>query len=184
MATLKTRFQISAGRLLIASCMLAGCGSGGGAADPTPIPYTPRAVATPVPGAPTAIPPRFPPSVTVTPTPTPTTMTFTFRGICAATQDIRLRLFDPTLNLIYLDGMRDYVITSSVRSVSIACHPGDEICYGGQVALTIPTVVTNPTPTPNTVTTFGVGLNNDRTCSNCCFTCAGIRVPEIDLSCS
>ena len=110
-------------------------------------------------------------------------MTFTFKGVCNATQEIRLRLFDQTLNLIYLDGMHDYVITSSVQSISIDCRSGDTICYGGQVALTTPTAIVNPKPTPRALTTFGVGLNNDQTCRDCCFTCATTMIPEIDLRC-
>ena len=159
---------------------LVGCG-GNDSGRPTPVPTRP--VPTPVPGAPTMIPPRFPASATPTPTTTPAMMGFSFRNACAAAQEVNLRLFDVTAGLIYLDNMRDYVITSSVRAISIVCLPGDSICYGGQGVVPTPPLA-QATPTPNPALTFGVGLNNDQECSDCCFTCVGGKtIPQINLRC-
>ena len=174
---------------LLVGCALAGCGSGGGPGIPPPGP-TRVPLPTLAPGEPTPLPPHFPPSATATSTPTPVVMSFTFRNQCAARQEIRLRLFDETLNLIYLDHMHDYIIASTPADISITCSAGDKICYGGQVATATPTrsVIpkqsTTPQPTPTPVTTFGVGLNNDQVCDSCCFTCAGGTISPIDLRCT
>jgi hypothetical protein len=86
-------------------------------------------------------------------------------------------------DLIYLDNMHDYIITA-VRAISIVCVPDDSICYGGQGVTPTPRPSAGATPTPNPALTFGVGLDNDRECSDCCFTCVGGRtVPQINLRC-
>jgi hypothetical protein len=177
------------------ACIVAGCGSGSGPGIPTPGPAR-APLPTLVPGAPTPIPPRLPPPATATPTPTPAMMTFTFRDACAASQLARLRLFDETLDLIFLDDMHDYIITSIPADISIACRGGNQICYGGQFVSAGPTPSPTPSPIPSTTpsttpqptavsaSTFGVGLNNDRPCGNCCFTCAETTIPRIDLRCT
>jgi hypothetical protein len=180
---------------VLVACSIAGCGTGSLSGIPTPGP--PRApLPTLVPGAPTPIPPRFPPPATLTPTPTPVMMTFTFRNACAAAQVARLRLFDETLDLIFLDDRHDYIIAAIPAQISIGCRAGNEICYGGQLVSLGPTPsptpspilsttpATTPQPTPNFASTFGVGLNNDRPCANCCFTCAEATIPRIDLRCT
>jgi hypothetical protein len=79
-------------------------------------------------------------------------MMFTFRNACSATKKIRLRLFDKTANLIYLDDMHDYVITSAPVTISILCNPGNKICYGGVDGGATPTpsrtATRSRTPTP------------------------------------
>jgi hypothetical protein len=162
--------------------LVSACGTGTTEA-PLPIP-TRQIFPTRGPGTPTLPNPRPASSATPTPTPTPVTMKFSFKAICQSGQEIRLRLFDVTDDLIFLDDMHDFIITSSVTPISIACRSGNTICYGGQTSTTTRTPSTPPQPTPTPAMTFGVGLNNDQQCSDCCFECvAGTTVPEIDLSC-
>ena len=185
MATLRTRLgRLAMGQVvaLLIACFVAGCGSGGGPGIPTPGP-TRVPAPTVTPGGPTPIPPHFPPTATPTGSPTPAIMNFTFRDACSAAQTIRLRLFDETKDLIYLDGMSDYIITATPRPISIACALGDQMCYGGQDAKATPTPGPIPNRTPITLKMWGVGLNNDRSCTDCCFTCASKTIPQIDLRC-
>ena len=127
-------------------------------------------------------------------------MTFTFRNACPSAELARLRLFDETLGLIFLDNMHDYLVTAIPAEISIGCQAGNEICYGGRFVAAGPTAsptpsptpsttpatppAVTPSPTPNVAIAFGVGLNNDRPCSNCCFTCAETTIPRIDLRCA
>ncbi len=176
-------------------CALAGCGTGSLSGVPTP--GSARApLPTLAPGAPTPIPPHGPPTAAPTRTPTPVVMSFTFRNACTTAQAARLRLFDETLDLIFLDDMHDYVVTAIPKDISIDCRAGNQICYGGQFVSLGPTPSptpspipsttpsTTPQPTPVSAARFGVGLNNDRPCGNCCFTCAETTIPRIDLRCT
>ena len=180
---------------VLMGCIVAGCGSGSVSGIPTPGPSR-VPLPTLVPGAPTPIPPHFPPPATANLAPTPAMMTFTFRDACAASQAARLRLFDETLDLIFLDDMHDYIITSIPAEIVIACQAGNQICYGGRFVSLGPTPSPTPSPIPSTTpsvtpeptpvsaSAFGVGLNNDRPCGNCCFTCAETTIPRIDLRCT
>ena len=184
---------------LLLGCALLGCGTGSGPGFPTPG-ATRVPLPTLEPGAPTPLPPHFPAPPTLTPTPTPVVMMFTFRNACAAARVARLRLFDETLDLIFLDQMHDYIVTAVPAEISIGCRAGSEICYGGQFVSVGPTPSPTPSATPATTpastppatpqstpvsaSRFGVGLNNDRPCSNCCFMCAETTIPRIDLRCT
>jgi hypothetical protein len=174
-------------RLLVSpliAALVSACGSGGPSAVPGLAP-TRQIFPTAGPGTPTLPRPRFPPTPTPTATGTPPVMTFSFKSACPLGQTIRLRLFDETDGLIFLDDMHDFIITSSATSIAIACRIGNNICYGGlTTTATTPAPSTTPQPTPTPANTFGVGLNNDQQCSDCCFVCAGgATVPEIDLRC-
>jgi|ERR1043166_664767 hypothetical protein len=157
------------------------------AAVPRRVP-TRQVFPTPGPGTPTLPNPR--PALTATPTATvtPVIMKFNFKAVCQVGEEIRLRLFDETDNLIFLDNMHDFILTSSSPTptpISIACRSGNNICYGGVSSVTTSrTPSGSPPPTPTPRASFGVGLNNDQQCDGCCFVCASVTpVPEIDLRC-
>ena len=132
MAAVATRaVKLRVTRQLVAvfvGCVMAGCGTGNGPDMPTPGP-TRAPLPTLVPGAPTPLPPRPPVPPTLTPTPTPVMMMFTFRNACAAAQVARLRLFDETLDLVFLDDMHDYLVTGIPAEISIGCRAGWRPAY-------------------------------------------------------
>ena len=88
---------------------------------------------------------------------------------------IYFRFFDETDNLVWPPPPSDYYFpySNQVYATTISCKTGAKICYGGSF-------YTN-TEQPNY---WGVGINNDEACPNCCYTCGDTTTPVNILSCS
>jgi len=88
---------------------------------------------------------------------------------------IYYRFFDETDNLVWPAPPNAYYFpySDTVYTSPLSCQTGAKICYGGSF-------YTN-TEAPQY---WGVGINNDESCANCCFTCQDGTTPTIELSCS
>jgi Putative Ig domain len=88
---------------------------------------------------------------------------------------IWFRFFDETNNLVWPAPPNAYYFQNSnqVYAQPISCQTGAKVCYGGSF-------YTN-TEEPEY---WGVGINNDESCPNCCYTCETGTTPVNLLSCS
>jgi len=88
---------------------------------------------------------------------------------------IYYRFFDETDNLVWPAQPNAYYFPYSdqVYTTTLSCQTGAKICYGGSF-------YTN-TEQPEY---WGVGIDNDESCPNCCFTCENSSTPINLLSCS
>lgn len=88
---------------------------------------------------------------------------------------IWFRFFDETDALIWpaTPNYFYFPYSSQVYSQTISCKTGAKICYGGSF-------YTN-TEQPEY---WGVGINNDESCPNCCYTCEAGTTPVNNLSCT
>lgn len=74
-------------------------------------------------------------------------------------QDIDYKFFDENRNLVWPGATTHWTISGGGSvSWTLACYTGDNICFGGN---------------GHTISTryWGVGLNRDQSCTNCCRTC-------------
>ena len=91
-------------------------------------------------------------------------MTLTIADHCSDGLGMHFRMFDRDNNLIYPNSSQVFVIGPGGSSTqTINCDPGARICYGA---------VTNP---PNG-SHWGIGIDGNFGCDNCCFTCNGQSV--------
>jgi hypothetical protein len=90
-------------------------------------------------------------------------------------QTIYFKFFDETLNLVWPAPPNVYYFPDSnqVYSDALACTTGDQICYGGSFS-----------ETSEAPDYWGVGINNDEQCENCCYTCQTATTQVNDLSCN
>ena len=56
----------------------------------------------------------------------------------------------------------------AAKSVPVACNAGENICYGAWVA-------------GDDRVTWGVGPDNDHSCSDCCYVCVGKTTAEVRI---
>jgi Putative Ig domain len=88
---------------------------------------------------------------------------------------IYFKFFDETDNLVWPAPPNAYFFpySNEAYSTTISCQTGAQICYGGSF-------YTN-TEQPDY---WGVGINNDESCPNCCYTCENTTTPVNLLNCS
>jgi Putative Ig domain len=88
---------------------------------------------------------------------------------------IYFKFFDETDNLVWPAPPNAYFFpySNEAYSTTISCQTGAQICYGGSF-------YTN-TEQPDY---WGVGINNDESCANCCYTCENTTTPVNILNCS
>ena len=86
----------------------------------------------------------------------------TFKLTNNAPNTIRVKLFSQTRRgWQWPSASRHWVLDDGRQHSLVAgqCRPGEKICYGGSYK--------------NKSKHWGVGLDGNRTCSNCCITCGG-----------
>lgn len=119
------------------------------------------------PPPPAAAPPPAPQPSTPAPPPPPSStarMEWSLSDGCNDGRGIAVRLFDKSNNLVWPGGGQ-YWYADPGRSVDvvIACQRSARICFGAETE-------------PRTSSYWGVGLDGNRGCDACCFTCGDIRV--------
>lgn len=71
---------------------------------------------------------------------------------------------------VWPGGDKVYLLDAgSIKEVTVSCNPGEKICYGAWIA-------------GNDSIPFGVGPDNNRSCSNCCYICVAHTMETIDLT--
>jgi hypothetical protein len=127
--------------------------------SPTPPAPTPPAPTPPAPTPPAPTPPAPPP---------PSIMTFEMRNACS--QRIDFKFYDRANNLVWPSANTHYEMSAgSSRAVSLNCKTGANVCFGATSA--------------DRSQYWGVGVNGDHGCENCCATCSDRRVTPAALSC-
>lgn len=89
-------------------------------------------------------------------------MTWQMSDGCSDGQATHLKFFDRTNNLVWPSSSEVYVlgVQGQTYTFNLSCATGANICYGAE-----------PASRPGTY--WGVSLDNDNGCSNCCGTCNG-----------
>ena len=105
------------------------------------------------------------------PTTTTTSMRWTLINACNNGRGLQARFFDKTNNLVWPpDSSKVYVTgAGGTIDVSLAATAGAKICYGAQ-------------PDPPNNSHWGIGINGDQGCTDCCYTGANTTV-QLNLSC-
>ncbi len=111
-------------------------------------------------------PPPPPPSSTVT-------MNFSITDGCNDGYFTRFKFYDVDNDLVWPNANTHYTTPGlGVRSTKpLACIPGAKICYGASLQA------------DGGGTYWGIGLNGDRSCTNCCYTCTGGSTAGKNLTC-
>jgi hypothetical protein len=127
----------------------------GSAPPPPPRPACPVSPTTPT---------QPPPSAT-------TAMTWSLTDACNDGRGIQVRFFDKTNNLVWPpDNTQVYVAgQNGTVNVSLAAQAGAKICYGAQ-------------PDPPNNRYWGVGIDGNSGCTDCCYTAAATTV-RLNLAC-
>lgn len=74
----------------------------------------------------------------------------------------RLSFYSQDRNFLWPGGGRDYIVDSELRSYSLSCQTGEQVCFGAW--------------TRSSSDYWGVGYNNQYNCHNCCRICNGQTV--------
>lgn len=105
-------------------------------------------------------------------TQTPTfysTITLGIRDLCYDGYRIDFRYFDETNNLVWPSSTENYYTSydNTLYTNNLTCITGAQICYGGETGASY----------------WGVGLNDEHTCTSCCVTCSDDGWHNWDLTC-
>ena len=91
--------------------------------------------------------------------------TLTFRVQNDYRYTVHLQFFSQSRNHVWPDSGRVWVLDDgSVHTYRLGCNSGEKICYGAAVS-------------GNYDTFWGVSLDNNESCSDCCYTCNGGTTP-------
>lgn len=137
--------------------------------NPTSSP-TPRPTATPPVVQPPPTPPP-PPPATPPPPSQNARMEWSLSDGCNDGRGIGVKLFDKTNNLVWPNASQYWTAgPGGSVDVAISCQRGARICFGASTD-------------PVTSRYWGVGLDGNRGCDSCCFTCGDFYVSR-SLVCS
>lgn len=113
------------------------------------------------------------------------TLVWSFRDACNDRHDTQLRFFeysDPNDRKLGLSGQRPggnqvYKLTGTTQTYRLGnCMPGAKVCYGARPYA------------PNSTRYWGVSLDGDESCQDCCYICPASGAQQIEstrsLSCS
>lgn len=110
-----------------------------------------------------------PPPPPPPPPPSSSVITFTLADYCNDGYRIDFRFYDETNGLVWPSSTENYYTPGYgiPTSQNLSCNTGATVCYGG-----------------NTGSIFwGVGLNNNQSCSNCCISCQNGNSLSQNLTC-
>ena len=99
------------------------------------------------------------------------TVTFQVKDTCNDKQDIMFKFYDETNKLVWPSVNKSYY-TEKYNYYSLnrlSCSKGANICVGGS--------------TPDYSKPFGVGINNDSSCADCCGRCNNGSIYLVKLAC-
>lgn len=101
------------------------------------------------------------------------TLVWPFEDSCSDGYTTQLRFFDAANGLIWPSNDEVYILEGS-NTYSLRCRTGADVCYGAQPN------------NPFTNAYWGVGIDGDQSCTDCCYTCpAGeVTLPQRTLTCS
>lgn len=101
--------------------------------------------------------------------PTPdSTVTMKITDSCSDGYSINYKFFDGTNNLVWPSSTTHWYVNDGLTDTrTLSCVSGSTICYGANTGST----------------SWGVGIDNSNSCSNCCYTCDS-GTHSVNLSCS
>lgn len=161
---------------MAALLVLAGCTTGPTGPDGTTTTSPPRVTTPPPtnPPGPPAPPAPTPPPATPAPPPPPSVnaaMTWTISDGCNDGRGIQFKFYDRTSNGVWPSASTHWTTgVGGSASRTLSCTRGNRICFGA-------------TTDPMTNTYWGIGLEGNRGCDNCCYACADGSVAR-NLTCS
>jgi hypothetical protein len=82
---------------------------------------------------------------------------------------VEVELYSQDRDHVWPGGGEIYLFDDGeTKEIPLACDAGEKICYGAWIS-------------GDKETYWGVGPNNEQTCSDCCYTCEGGKTETIDL---
>ncbi|SJM28182.1 conserved exported hypothetical protein [Mesorhizobium delmotii] len=82
---------------------------------------------------------------------------------------MRVELYTQDRDYVWPGNNQDYYLNDGeTKSIPLSCDDGESICYGAWVD-------------GDEGTYWGVGPGNTEKCDDCCYTCSGGEIEEIDL---
>ena len=95
------------------------------------------------------------------------TLVWPFRDGCHDGYDIRLRFFDLDNDLVWPSSTHVYILRGTTQTYRLNCTPRAKVCYGAEDRTTNPAGY------------WGVGIDNDEECEDCCYRCPISGVSQV-----